>query len=428
MTGANATLAVGETSVELERVAAVRGSDGLSVAGLLASTGLTTYDPGYTNTAVCRSEITYIDGDQGILRYRGYPIEELAEQSSFLETSYLLCRGALPKQDEFEEWEERILRHTQIHDDYQRLISSFPRDAHPMAILSSAVAALPGHYHEVFDVQTHEQMELATVLLLAKAPTLMAYALRHGRHQDKWDAMPELGYVGDFLRLAIGAHRRWEPDPVMVRALDVLLLLHADHEQNCSTSTVRNVGSAGTNLFMSVAAGIAALAGPKHGGANEAVLHMLEEIRESGDDVPAFMAKVKDKSTGVRLMGFGHRVYKSYDPRAAIVKRLADEVLSASGQRDELLDLALQVEEIAISDDYFVERKLYPNVDFYTGLIYRAMGFPTAIFTPLFAVGRMPGWIAQWREMASDPETKIARPRQVYVGPLKRHYPPVEER
>ena len=425
---ATPTLTVDETSLELSVVPAVEGASGLSINSLLGTTGMVTYDPGFMNTAACRSAITYIDGDAGILRYRGYPIEQLAESSSYLETGYLLSHGELPTAEEALEWEDRILRHTHVHDDYQRLISSFPREAHPMAILSSAVAAMPGHYHEVFDITSAEQMDLATVLLLAKAPTLMAYALRHARHQDKPDVAPEIGYVADMLRLSVGPHRRWEPDPAMVRALDVLLLLHADHEQNCSTSTVRNVGSAGANLFLSVSAGISALAGPKHGGANEAVLAMLEEIRDSGVAVSEFMTKVKDKSSGARLMGFGHRVYKNYDPRAAIGKKLADEVLSSMGKRDELLDIAMELEGIALADDYFVERKLYPNVDFYTGLIYRAMGFPTSMFTPLFAIGRMPGWIAQWREMMQDPSTKIARPRQVYTGPLERDFVPVQDR
>lgn len=429
----NSTLAAasfdtGSAQLDLERVPAVEGPDGVSVGSLLSKTGVVTYDPGFTNTAACRSQITYIDGAAGILRYRGYPIEQLAEHSSYIETAYLLCHGELPTPDQLAEWEARILRHTHVHDDYQRLISSFPRRANPMAVLSSAVAAMPGHYPEVFDITSARQMNLATVLLLAKAPTLMAYALRHGRRQDKPDVAPELGFVADILRLAVGTHRRWEPDPVMVRALDVLLLLHADHEQNCSTSTVRNVGSAGSNVFLSVSAGISALSGPKHGGANEAVLRMLEEIRDSDETVASFMAKAKDKSSKVRLMGFGHRVYKNYDPRAAIVKRLADEVLSRTGLRDDLLDIAIELEGIALSDDYFVERKLYPNVDFYTGLIYRAMGFPTSMFTPLFAVGRMPGWIAQWREMMLDPETKIARPRQVYTGPGERDYTSLTER
>ena len=426
--GETPTITVGEHRLELEVVPAVEGSSGLEIKSLLSTTGMVTYDPGFTNTAACQSAITYIDGEAGILRYRGYPIEQLAEKSSYLETAFLLSHGELPSAEEAQEWEARLLRHTHIRDDYRRLISSFPREAHPMAILSSAVAAMPGHYHEVFDITDEKQVELATVLLLAKAPTLMAYALRHSRRQDKPDVAPELGYVADILRLSVGQHRRWEPDPTMVRALDVLLLLHADHEQNCSTSTVRNVGSAGANLFLSVSAGISALAGPKHGGANEAVLAMLEEIRDSGVSVADFMTRVKDKTSGARLMGFGHRVYKNYDPRAAIVKQLADEVLSSLGKRDELLDIAMELEGIALADDYFVERKLYPNVDFYTGLIYRAMGFPTSMFTPLFAIGRLPGWIAQWREMMQDPSTKIARPRQVYTGPAERDYVPVQDR
>ncbi|PFG20386.1 citrate synthase [Serinibacter salmoneus] len=424
----DATLSVGETTLTLERVSAVEGNDGLSIQRLLGTTGDVTYDPGFGNTANCQSGITFIDGAEGILRYRGYPIEELAQHSGYLETSYLLGKGELPSTEQFEAFETRVLRHTHVHEDFRRLIASFPRSAHPMAIISSAVSALPGFYPEVFEVAGEDVEELATVLLLAKLPTIVAYVLRHTRGQRMPDAEPENGFVRDFLRMALHEVRDPEVPDEVVSAMDKLLLLHADHEQNCSTATVRNVGSAHANLFLSVAAGINALSGPLHGGANEAVLTMLEEIRDTHGDVNTFVNKVKDKSSDVRLMGFGHRVYKNYDPRAAIVKSAADEVLGSLGMSDDLLDLARELEDVALNDDYFVQRKLYPNVDFYTGLIYRAIGFPTSMFTPLFALGRMPGWIAQWREMMHDPSTRIARPRQVYTGPAMRGYVPMAER
>ena len=422
MTGSTATIEVDETTLPVDRIPATVGNDGIGISTLLSKTGVVTYDPGFMNTAACQSEITYIDGDEGILRYRGYPIEQLAEKSNYLEVSYLLGKGELPTAEQYEEFETRILRHTHVHEDFRRLIASFPRTAHPMAIISSAVSALPGFYPEVFDAAGEDTQELATALLLAKMPTIVAYVLRHVRGQQMPNAEPERGFTADFLRMALHEVRGPEFTPDVVAAMDQLLVLHADHEQNCSTATVRSVGSAHANLFLSVAAGINALSGPLHGGANEAVLAMLEEIRDSHGDVKTFVSKVKDKSSGARLMGFGHRVYKNYDPRAAIVKEAADKVLNSLGMRDELLDIAMSLEEIALSDDYFVSRKLYPNVDFYTGLIYRAMGFPTSIFTPLFAVGRMPGWIAQWREMMHDPSTKIARPRQVYTGPAVRDF------
>ena len=422
MTGSTATIEVDETRLPVDRIPATVGNDGIGISTLLSKTGVVTYDPGFMNTAACQSEITYIDGDEGILRYRGYPIEQLAEKSNYLEVSYLLGKGELPTAEQYEEFETRILRHTHVHEDFRRLIASFPRTAHPMAIISSAVSALPGFYPEVFDAAGEDTQELATALLLAKMPTIVAYVLRHVRGQQMPNAEPERGFTADFLRMALHEVRGPEFTPDVVAAMDQLLVLHADHEQNCSTATVRSVGSAHANLFLSVAAGINALSGPLHGGANEAVLAMLEEIRDSHGDVKTFVSKVKDKSSGARLMGFGHRVYKNYDPRAAIVKEAADKVLNSLGMRDELLDIAMSLEEIALSDDYFVSRKLYPNVDFYTGLIYRAMGFPTSIFTPLFAVGRMPGWIAQWREMMHDPSTKIARPRQVYTGPAVRDF------
>jgi citrate synthase len=415
--------------LELPTVPATDGNSGVNVSALLKETDLVTLDPGYVNTASCQSAITYIDGDAGILRYRGYPIEQLAEQSSFVETSYLLIYGELPTKAELEDFSGRIGRHTMLHEDLRRFFDGFPRDAHPMPVLSSAVSALSTFYQDSLNPFDAEQVEISTVRLLAKLPTIAAYAHKKSCGQPFLYPDNSLGLVENFLRMTFGLPAEpYEVDETMTKALDLLFILHADHEQNCSTSTVRLVGSSQANLFASISAGINALFGPLHGGANQAVLEMLEGIRKSDDDVDTFMQRVKNKEKGVRLMGFGHRVYKNYDPRAAIIKKTADEVLSGLGKRDEMLDIALRLEEIALNDDYFIERKLYPNVDFYTGLIYKAMGFPTKMFTVLFALGRLPGWIAQWREMINDPQTKIGRPRQVYVGATERDYVALGER
>jgi citrate synthase len=400
------------------------GGAGMDVSSLLKTTGLVGLDPGFVNTASCASAITYIDGDAGILRYRGYPIDQLAAHSSFPEVSYLLIYGELPTPAELAEFDQRIRRHTLLHEDLKRFFEGFPRDAHPMPVLSSAVSALSTFYQDSLNPFDPAQVEMSTVRLLAKLPTIAAYAYKKSVGQPFLYPDNSLGLVENFLRLTFGFPAEpYEVDPTMVKALDLLFILHADHEQNCSTSTVRLVGSSQANLFASVSAGINALFGPLHGGANQAVLEMLEQIQRSDDDVDTFMNKVKNKQNGVRLMGFGHRVYKNYDPRAAIIKQTADDVLSKLGHRDELLDIAMRLEAIALADPYFVERKLYPNVDFYTGIIYKAMGFPTKMFTVLFALGRLPGWIAQWREMIEDPETKIGRPRQLYVGAPARDYP-----
>jgi citrate synthase len=410
-------------------VPTTEGAAGADISKLLAKTDLVTYDPGFANTASCSSQITYIDGDAGILRYRGYPIEELAAKSSFAEVSYLLIYGELPTAAELEGFTSRISRHTLLHEDLKRFFDGFPRDAHPMPVLSSAVSALSTFYQDSLDPFNDEQVDLSTTRLLAKLPTIAAYAYKKSVGQPFLYPDNSLGLVENFLRMTFGFPAEpYTADPAVVRALDLLFILHADHEQNCSTSTVRLVGSSNANLFASVSAGINALFGPLHGGANSAVLEMLEGIRNDGGDVKSFVEKVKNKQDGVKLMGFGHRVYKNYDPRAAIIKKTADEVLSAMGKRDDLLDIALELEGYALSDDYFVSRKLYPNVDFYTGLLYRAMGFPTKMFTVLFAIGRLPGWIAQWHEMINDPQTKIGRPRQLYVGPAERSYLPVSER
>ncbi len=426
---ATVELTVDGTSRQLPVVKATEGNDGIVVSSLLKDTGLVTVDPGFMNTASCESAITYIDGDQGILRYRGYPIEQLADSSTFLEVAYLLIHGDLPTAEQLEAFSGRVNRHTLVPEAFRAFLSSFPRGGHPMSILASAVNALATYYPESLNPHDDEAVELATVLILAKIRTITSYVHRSMRDEPLLYPDYARGYVDDFLRMSFARpYEHWEANPVLVSAMDKLLILHADHEQNCSTSTVRIVGSSNANLYASVAAGVNALSGPSHGGANEAVLLMLENIRSGGDSVETFMKKVKNKEDGVRLMGFGHRVYKSYDPRAAIVKKHADAVLDELGAKDELLDIARGLEEIALSDDYFVERKLYPNVDFYTGLIYKAMGFSPAMFTPLFALGRMPGWIAQWREMMKDPQTKIGRPRQVYTGPTVRDYAPVAER
>jgi len=413
----------------LATVPATEGSSGVDVSGLLKETGLVTLDPGFVNTASCRSEITYIDGDAGILRYRGYPIEQLAEGSTFLETSYLLIYGHLPSAVELEEFSAGLSRHTLLHEDLKNFFNGFPSNAHPMPVLSSAVSALSTFYEDSLDPFDQRSVDLSTTRLMAKLPTIAAYAHKKTLGQPLLYPDNSLGLVENFLRMTFGLPAEpYEVDPALVSALDQLFILHADHEQNCSTSTVRMVGSGQANLYASVSAGIHALSGPLHGGANSAVLTMLDDIIASGDDVDTFMERVKKKEKGVRLMGFGHRVYKNYDPRAAIVKKTADRILEQLGVNDPRLDVALRLEEIALRDDYFVDRKLYPNVDFYTGLIYKAMGFPTRMFTVLFAIGRLPGWIAQWREMMEDPQTKIGRPRQVYVGEPERSYVPMDQR
>ena len=424
-----ATLRYPGGELDLEIVHATEGSDGIALGPLLAKTGYTTFDQGFVNTAATKSAITYIDGDAGILRYRGYPIEQLAEKSTFIEVSYLLIYGELPTSEQLTAFTTQIQRHTMLHEDLKRFFDGFPRNAHPMPVLSSAVNALSAYYQDSLDPLDHAQVELSTIRLLAKLPTIAAYAYKKSVGQPFLYPDNSISLVENFLRMTFGLPAEpYECDPEIVRALDMLLILHADHEQNCSTSTVRLVGSSQANLFTSISGGINALWGPLHGGANQSVLEMLESIRSDGADVREFVRKVKNREDGVKLMGFGHRVYKNYDPRARIVKEQADKILSKLGGDDELLDIAKALEEAALTDDYFVERKLYPNVDFYTGLIYRAMGFPERMFTVLFALGRLPGWISQWREMISDPSTKIGRPRQVYIGADARDYAPVSSR
>jgi citrate synthase len=410
-------------------VPATEGSRGINAGKLLSSTGMVTLDNGFVNTASCSSAVTYIDGDTGILRYRGYPIDQLAEKSTFIEVSYLLVYGELPSAQQLNDFDQQLRRHTLLHEELKRFFEGFPRDAHPMPVLSSAVSALSTFYQDSLDPFDDDHVEISTLRLMAKLPTIAAYAYKKSVGQPMLYPDNSLGLVENFLRMTFGFPAEpYDLDPDLVKALDMLFILHADHEQNCSTSTVRLVGSSHANLFASVSAGINALFGPLHGGANQSVLEMLEGIAADGGDIDSFVKRVKNKEPGVKLMGFGHRVYKNYDPRAAIVKKTADEILDRLGSGNELLDLARQLEEVALSDDYFIERKLYPNVDFYTGLIYRAMGFPIRMFTVLFAIGRLPGWIAQWREMIADPATKIGRPRQLYTGPAERAYTAIGER
>jgi citrate synthase len=423
------TLRHGAGELELPVTTGTEGASAVGIKNLLSSTGLVTLDPGFVNTASCSSAITYIDGDAGILRYRGYPIEQLAEKSNFIEVSYLLIYGELPTRSQYEDFASQITRHTLLNEDFKRFFEGFPRDAHPMAVLSAAVSALSTFYQDSLNPFDEPNVELSTVRLMAKLPTLASYAYKKSVGQPLLYPDNSLSLVENFFRLTFGLPSEpYEIDPEVVKALDLLFILHADHEQNCSTSTVRMVGSAEATMFASISAGINALSGPLHGGANSAVLDMLSEIKASGGNVDAFVAKVKNKEAGVRLMGFGHRVYKNYDPRARIVKEIADKLIGKLAGDDALLGIAQALEETALSDDYFIERKLYPNVDFYTGLIYRAMGFPTNFFTVLFALGRLPGWIAHYREMISDPATKIGRPRQVYTGAPKRDFVSIDAR
>lgn len=405
----------------------VRGTDGkdsIDISTFMKQTGFTTLDQGFVNTGSTRSAITYIDGDQGILRYRGYAIEDVAKNSTYLEVAWLLIYGELPSASELEEFDERIRRHTLLHEDLRRFFDALPHNAHPMSVLSSAVSALSTYYEHSLDVHDPEQVEISTIRLLAKLPIIAAYAHKKSLGQAFLYPDNSLSFVDNFLKLNFGTMAEpYEVNPVLSKALDRLLILHEDHEQNASTSTVRLVGSTEANIFASISAGINALYGPLHGGANEAVLKMLGEIKASGEGVEKFVERVKNKEDGIRLMGFGHRVYKSFDPRATLVKESADEVLQSLGVKDDLLDIAKELEAVALADDYFIERKLYPNVDFYTGVIYKAMGFPARMFTVLFAIGRLPGWIANWREMNEDPYTKIGRPQQLYTGATLRDWP-----
>jgi citrate synthase len=404
------------------------GPDVIDIRKLYAETGNFTYDPGFTSTASCQSAITYIDGDEGILLHRGYPIDQLAENSSFMEVAYLLLHGDLPDREELHDFNYTITRHTMVHEQLATFFRGFRRDAHPMAIMCGVVGALSAFYHDSTDITDPQQRLIASHRLIAKMPTLAAMAYKYSIGQPFIFPKNDLSYTGNFLRMTFGVPAEpYEVNPIVERAMERIFILHADHEQNASTSTVRLAGSSGANPFACIAAGIACLWGPAHGGANEAALNMLREI---GDvkNIPDYIARAKDKNDPFRLMGFGHRVYKNYDPRAKVMQQTAEEVLKELGKTDPVLDVAKELEHIALNDPYFIEKKLYPNVDFYSGVILNAIGFPTEMFTVLFALARTVGWVAQWNEMISDPEQKIGRPRQLYVGATQRDYVPVGER
>jgi citrate synthase len=411
------------------RLPLVRGSEdevAVDIGKLRSETGLITLDPGYGNSGSCKSAITFIDGERGILRYRGYPIEQLAEKSSFLEVAWLLLYGELPRRAELDQFAEEVTRHTMLNENFGRFFGALPKDAHPMPVCAAAVGALATFYQDPEDEQTFKD---TAIRLIAKMPTIAAYSFKHSLGQPSIYPRNALDYCSNFLYMMFATPcEEYVVDPVLSRTLDLLLILHADHEQNCSTSTVRMVGSSQANLFASISSGISALWGPLHGGANQRVIEMLERIRTEEGSVERFIARAKDKKDTTRLMGFGHRVYKSYDPRATILKQACGEVLGRLGRTNELLDIAMRLEEIALADPYFVERKLYPNVDFYSGVIYQAMGIPVNMFTVLFAMGRLPGWIAQWLEMRRDPDFRIGRPRQLYVGPTERDFVPIDKR
>ncbi len=405
------------------------GPDVIDITRLYRETGCFTYDPGFTSTANCSSKITYIDGEEGVLLYRGYPIEQLAEQSSFIEVCHLLLYGELPTKEQLDWFRDTITRHTMVHEQMTRFFTGFRRDAHPMSIMVGTVGALSAFYHDSTDISDPVQRMIATHRMIAKMPTIAAMAYKYSIGQPFIYPRNDLDYAANFLQMCFAVPcEPYFADPVLAQALDRIFILHADHEQNASTSTVRLAGSSGANPFACIAAGIACLWGPAHGGANEAALNMLEEIG-TVDRIPEYIAKAKDKSSGFRLMGFGHRVYKHYDPRARVMQKTCHEVLDALGMKNEpLLKVAMELERIALEDEYFIEKKLYPNIDFYSGITLRALGFPTSMFTVLFAVARTVGWIAQWKEMIEDPEQKIGRPRQLYIGATRRDYVPIENR
>ena len=422
------TLNAGDKSVVLPVLKPTLGNDCIDISRLPRETGLFTYDSGFTATASCKSAITYIDGDNGVLLYRGYPIEQLAQHSSFLEVSYLLMNGELPTKEEFARFEHEVTHHTMMHESLKNFLHGFHYDAHPMAMLSGTVASLSAFYHDTLDLEDPEQRRLAAIRLLAKMPTLAAAAYRYSIGWPIRYPRNNLEYVDRFLHMMFEVPSEpLELNPVVAKALDLLFILHADHEQNASTSTVRLVGSTGANPYASVAAGITALWGPAHGGANEAVLKMLEEIG-TPDKVDSAIAKAKDKESGFRLMGFGHRVYKNFDPRAKIIREMTHKVLGELGVDDPLLEVAMKLEEAALKDEYFIQRKLYPNVDFYSGIIYKALKIPTEMFTVMFAIGRTAGWVSHWLEQQVDPEAKIGRPRQIYTGYAPRDYVPTDKR
>jgi citrate synthase len=423
-----ARLEVDGKSYELKIITGSEGERALDVGELRQQTGLITLDPGYKNTGSCESDITFIDGERGVLHYRGYPIEELAEQSTFLEVAYLLIHGELPSRKAYKEWTEIITVHTMLHEDFRRFYGAFPKDAHPMAVCAAVVSALSTFYADYLDPLNPEEVNINVIRLLAKFPTIAAYAHKHSMGQPFLYPDNRLSYIDNFMRLTFATPcEEYVADPVITRAMDVLLILHADHEQNCSTSTVRLVGSSHANIFATISAGMAALWGPRHGGANQEVIEMLSSIAGEGLTAREFVRRAKDRNDTSRLMGFGHRVYKNYDPRAAIIKKQADDVLKKLGVTTKLLEIAVDLEQIALSDEYFVERRLYPNVDFYSGIIFKALGIPMKSFTALFTMGRLPGWIAHWLEMHKQKQA-IGRPRQIYIGPTRRPYVPLSKR
>ncbi|MCW5723725.1 MAG: citrate (Si)-synthase [Maricaulaceae bacterium] len=424
-----ATLTVNGKTVELPVIKGSVGPDVLDIRNLYRDTGMFTYDPGFTSTGSCESQITYIDGDAGILLYRGYPIDQLAEKSSFIEVCYLLLHGELPTQEELKTFDWTIRRHTMLHDQFDQFFRGFRRDAHPMAVMVGTVGALSAFYHDSTDINDPKARTVASHRMIAKMPTIAARAYKYSAGQPFISPRNELDYASNFLRMCFAVPAEdYETNHVLARAMDRIFILHADHEQNASTSTVRLAGSSGANPFACIAAGIASLWGPAHGGANEAALNMLEEIG-TVDRIPEFIRRAKDKNDPFRLMGFGHRVYKNYDPRAKVMQKTCHEVLDVLGVRDEpLLKVAMELEKIALEDEYFIEKKLYPNIDFYSGITLRAMGFPTEMFTVLFALARTVGWIAQWSEMVEDPSQRIGRPRQLFTGATERDYVPLSSR
>jgi citrate synthase len=424
-----AIITLGDTKFEAPIIIGSEDEHAIDIGALRGKTGYVTLDPAFMNTASTKSAITFIDGDKGILRYRGIPIEQLAEKSSFIETAYLLIYGTLPNATQLQGWSDKLTRHSLLHEDMKHFFEGFSATAHPMAILSAMVSALSSYYPDSLDPDNVDQRDITIARLVSKVRTIAAFAYKKSIGQPFVYPKNSLSYCENFLNMMFSVPAEdYDIDPEFVSIMNLLLILHADHEQNCSTSTVRMVGSSKANLFATISAGICALWGPLHGGANQEVLEMLTAIHQNGGDVKKYVAMAKDKNSGFKLMGFGHRVYKNFDPRAKIIKTAADKVLSKLGKNDPLLDIAKALEEAALKDSYFVERKLYPNVDFYSGIIYRAMGFPTNTFTVLFALGRLPGWIAHWKEMIEDNSTKISRPRQIYTGPTETAYVPVEKR
>ena len=425
----SAELRLGDKTITLPIIVGSEGERAIDISKLRSETGYITLDPGYANSGSCQSAITFIDGEKGILRYRGIPIDVLAEKSNFIEVTYLLIYGHLPTASELEEFGSMIGHHTMLHEDFKKIYAALPKDAHPMAACSATVGALATFYPDSLDPRDPRQVDISTHRLIAKLPTLAAYAYKHSVGQPFLYPLNSLDYVGNFLRMMFGNPcEDFEIDPVVKNALDLLFILHADHEQNCSTSTTRLVGSSMVNLFGTISASINALWGPLHGGANQAVIEMLEAIADEGQTAREFLERAKSGDESARLMGFGHRVYKNYDPRAKVIKKACDEVLERMGIHSPLLEIAKELEEITLKDDYFVERKLYPNVDFYSGVIYNAIGTPANMFTAMFAIGRLPGWIAQWKELHADPAFKIGRPRQIYTGPTKAEYTAIEDR